>query len=309
MNEDVQLVALLRANKGVAWHRITTVVENAGTAQGLVTGEVEAPNDFARSLVRAVGEEHLEDARREVSSWREREDMEVWSILDEAYPSSLRTIFDRPPYIFCRGAWDDEQDGRGVAVVGTRQASDEGLAQARRMAYELVRRSVTVLSGLAVGIDGEAHRAALDARGRTVAVLGSGLDHIYPAEHEGLAEEIVAAGGALLSPFVPSQRPARTYTFAIRNAVMSGLSRGTIVIEAGPTSGARMQARLALQHGRPVFLPRPLVETHAWARSYAEKGRYGARALAVEDIGDVLRALETGEPDLPDLQLKLALEH
>lgn len=300
------LVAMLRANHGVPWHRIATVVETAGTAQGLVVGDVPPSGPFAEEVVGQVDEQTLAHARTEVASWADREDMAVASILDDDYPSSLRTIYNRPPFVFIRGRWEDDSDGDGLAVVGTRSASDEGLRLAVEIAGGLARRNLTVLSGLARGIDTAAHQATLETGGRTVAVLGHGLDIIYPPENTNLAARIVEAGGALLSPFVPTQPPAARYTFAIRNAVMSGLSRGTIVVEAGPTSGARMQARLALEHGRPVFIPTSLNDQHAWARTYTERGKKGVRAIIADTVEDILAALD--QPDLGQIAPTLDLE-
>lgn len=216
--------------------------------------------------------------------------MKAWTVLDNDYPSSLHTIFNRPPFIFCRGNWDDEVDSRGLAVVGARKPTGVGLSQARRMAGELADRDVTVISGLALGIDGAAHESALGRGGRTIAVLGNGLDEVYPREHIDLADRIVAEGGALLSQFLPGQPPSRT-TFPMRNAVMSGLGRGTIVIEADERSGAKMQARLALEHGRTLFLLESLIERNAWARDYAERGRYGTTPIVVKSIDEVLHEL------------------
>lgn len=304
-DEHVHLTALLRANKGTAWHRVANVVDTAGTAEGLIRGEIEPPNDFARGLVEAVTEGHVKDSRVEVASWQGK-DLSIWSILDNDYPMELRTIYDRPPFIFCRGEWLDS-DSHGLAVVGTRQATKQGLKAAAEMASELVSRQLTVISGLALGIDGAAHRAALANGGRTVVVLGNGLDSVYPPAHVDLAAEIVAAGGALLSPFVPSQGPNGSYTFAIRNAVMSGLARGTVVIEAGPTSGAKMQARLALRHGRPVFLLSRLVATHEWARDYVEKGRHRAKAISVDNVGQIFDEIEEFESVQVD-QLEMSFD-
>ena len=300
--EPVYLLALLRAGGG-EWHRIATLVESVGTAEGLVSGQVPPHNQFAENVVSVVTNRHVDDAAVEVASWSERPDMKVWTVLDDDYPSSLRTIFNRPPFMFCRGEWRDEVDRMGLAVVGTRRATDEGLSRARRMAYELTNHDVTVISGLALGIDGAAHEAALDDRGRTVAVLGSGLDTIYPKQHADLAERIVESGGALMSQFVPTQSPSRK-SFPMRNVVMSGLGVGTIVIEANEHSGAKMQARLALEHGRALFLLRSLVENYDWARAYAEDGRYGTGAIVVESIDDVLTALDT-PPETTRLKLKL----
>jgi DNA processing protein len=300
--EPIYLLAMLRAGGG-EWHRIATLVDNAGTAEGLVTGQVAPHNEFAEKVVGAVAQRHVDDATVEVASWSERPDMKVWTVLDDDYPSSLRTVFNRPPFIFCRGEWRDEIDRKGLAVVGTRKATDEGLSRARRMADQLAARDVTVISGLALGIDGAAHESALDHPGRTVAVLGSGLDTIYPKQHADLAGRIVESGGALISQFVPTQSPSRK-SFPMRNAVMSGLGIGTIVIEANERSGAKMQARLALEHGRALFLLRSLVEKYEWARDYAEKGRYGTKPIVVASIDDVLSALDI-PPEVTPLRLKL----
>jgi DNA processing protein len=147
---------------------------------------------------------------------------------------------------------------------------------------------VTVLSGLARGIDATAHQAALDAGGRTVAVMGTGIDRIYPAEHQSLAEDIVRSG-ALVSQFWPDAPPTKV-SFPLRNVVMSGMAIGTVVVEASETSGARMQARLALEHGKRLFLVGSLVMHEDWAKRYA--ARPGTMAVdSVEDILDVLVAM------------------
>jgi DNA processing protein len=153
------------------------------------------------------------------------------------------------------------------------------------MAMALANCGVVVLSGLAKGIDTAAHRATLDAGGRTIAVLGTGITRTYPDENRALAEEI-ASSGALVSQFWPTRTPGRD-TFPRRNVVTSGLSQGTVVIEATGTSGAKMQARLALEHGKMVFLIRSLVTSQPWARTYvADRG-----AIEVEDVTEVERLL------------------
>lgn len=178
------------------------------------------------------------------------------TVLDEEYPPNLRLIPNLPPFLFYRGSFR-EADAWSVAVVGTRDSSDVGIHLARRVAGQLARREVTVISGLARGIDTAAHRAALDCEERTIAVLGTGITRCYPAENRELAEEITRAG-ALVSQFWPTRPPGKD-TFPRRNVVTSGLSQGTVVIEASRTSGAKMQARLALEHGKKVFLVKKLV--------------------------------------------------
>jgi len=169
--------------------------------------------------------------------------------------------------LFVRGALLPS-DERSIAVVGTRKPTDDGLARAVKMARRMVDAGYVVVSGLAAGIDTAAHRAALDADGRTIAVVGTGLRHCFPRENAELQAHL-GKTSAVVSQFWPEQGP-RPWTFPARNAVMSGFARATVVIEASQTSGARMQARLALEHGRPVFLLRSLME-HRWAQSHAER--------------------------------------
>jgi DNA processing protein len=193
---------------------------------------------------------------------------ELVTVLDDGYPANLRLVGNRPPFLFYRGTLA-EADARSVAVVGTRSPSGAGLTRAAEMSAQLAGHGVTVVSGLARGIDTTAHRAALGGGGRTIAVLGTGITGCYPPENRGLAEQITRAG-ALVSQFWPTQGPHRD-SFPRRNVVTSGLSQGTVVIEAGHTSGAKMQARLALEHGKQVFLPEALVAGQDWARGYAAR--------------------------------------
>jgi DNA processing protein len=206
------------------------------------------------------------------------------TVLDEPYPANLRLIPNLPPFLFYRGVLAGE-DVSSVDVVGTRSASDAGLERAARLSGLLARHHVTVISGLARGIDTAGHQAALKGGGRTIAVLGTGITTCYPPENRELADQIAQAG-ALVSQFWPT-RPAGKDTFPRRNVVTSGLSQGTVVIEASQTSGAKMQARLALGHGKKVFLVRSLVTDQEWARDYvARRG-----AVVVDDVDEVLQHL------------------
>lgn len=210
------------------------------------------------------------------------------TVLDRAYPANLRMVPNLPPFLFYRGVLS-EDDARSVAVVGTRQATEAGLAQGDRISRMLAEQGVTVVSGLAKGIDTAAHRAALAAGARTIAVLGTGITRCYPEENRDLAEEITASG-VLVSQFWPTQPPGR-FTFPRRNTVTSGISQGTIVIEASSTSGAKMQARLALEHGKKVFLLRSLVAAQPWAQDYVD--RRGAIEVAeVDEVSAHLAAPE-----------------
>jgi DNA processing protein len=208
----------------------------------------------------------LDDAAADIARW-EADGMRTLTLLDPDYPGNLRAVHDRPPLVFVRGALS-AGDTQSVAVIGSRRASRRGLQAAARIAEHLVGSGYAVVSGLAAGIDTAAHRAALACGGRTVAVIGTGLARCYPPQNTPLQQRI-ARDGAVVSRFWPEDPPTRR-SFPLRNAVMSGLSLATVVVEAGMTSGARLQARLALAHGRPVFLLESLLEQR-WARELAER--------------------------------------
>jgi len=245
-------------------------IRDAGALEGRVAAEVAAADHVGARLV---------------------------TVLDEEYPPNLRLIPNLPPFLFFRGSLADG-DAWSVAVVGTRSASAAGLERAARLSGLLARRDVTVISGLARGIDTAAHRAALDGAGRTIAVLGTGITRCYPPDNRDLAERITRAG-ALVSQFWPTRAPGKD-TFPRRNVVTSGLSQGTVVIEASQTSGARMQARLALEHGKKVFVVSSLAAEQDWARKYvADRG-----AIAVGDVDEVLRHLAA-----PDRVRQKARQH
>lgn len=175
---------------------------------------------------------------------------EVVTVLDDVYPRILREIPGPPPVLYVRGTLP-RQDEPTIAVVGTRRASSYGREATTRIAGELAAAGVTIVSGLAKGIDGFAHRAAIENEGRTVAVLASGVDVIYPPEHRQLAERIAAAG-ALISDYPPGTRPDAP-NFPARNRIISGLSRATIVVEAPARSGALITVGFAADQGRDVY--------------------------------------------------------
>jgi DNA processing protein len=202
---------------------------------------------------------------------------------DARYPALLRAITDPPPALFVRGALDD---GPAVAIVGARAATAYGLAAAERLGFDLAAAGVTVVSGLARGVDGAAHRGALAAGGRTVAVLGSGPDVIYPREHRRLAAE-VSARGALVSEFAPGT-PPRSEQFPRRNRIISGLALGVLVVEGAEDSGALVTVDYALDQGRDVFaVPGSIFS--AMSRAPHALLRQGARI--VEGAADVLAEL------------------
>ena len=191
------------------------------------------------------------------------------TVFDDNYPVNLRFIHNLPPFVFYRGALDAGREARSVAVVGTRKPSPEGIRRAERTASVLAERDIAVTSGLAEGIDTASHRASVAHVGRTLAVYGTGITRIYPKSNTGLVDEILSAGGLVVSQFFPTAQPTR-WTFRKRNEVTSGISQGTVVIEASETSGAKMQARLAYEHGKRVFLIKSLVTEQDWTRSMVD---------------------------------------
>jgi DNA processing protein len=207
----------------------------------------------------------------------------AWS--DDAYPVALTTIADPPPVLWTRGRVDALR-GPAVAIVGSRAASPYGLAVAEQLAGDLASRGLVIVSGLARGVDSAAHRGALGAGGVTVAVLGSGVDVIYPAEHAGLAKSIDDTG-AVISELVPETGPQQWF-FPLRNRIISGLSRAVVVIEAGEKSGSLITARCALDQGRDVLaVPGNVLS----GRSRGAHALLRDGATIVESADDILEEL------------------
>jgi DNA processing protein len=276
--EQAILLAWLRRPR-VVWPTVTERLEECGSVQQAAA--VDAPAQGSLFDEAPAGD--IDRAARDLARW-EQAGIRMVSVLDAAYPANLRMVHQHPPVLFLRGTIDD-RDATSVAIVGTRQPSARGLDQARELAAGLAARGVPVVSGLAAGIDTAAHTAALSAGARTVAVIGTGIDRAYPPPNAALQEEI-AARGLVISQFLPGSPPAKV-SFPMRNAVMSGYTLATVVIEAGERSGSRIQARLALQHGRHVFLMRTLLE-HAWARDYGHR----PGVTVVDKADDVFAGLQ-----------------
>ena len=198
---------------------------------------------------------HIANQRPKIDPDRELEALRTAGVKavtwhDSEYPSRLGEIYDKPPVLYVKGDLPPD-DARPVAVVGTRRATAYGREVAHQLSSELARAGVTIVSGLARGIDGIAHRAALEAEQQTVAVLGSGVDVIYPREHTSLAERI-ANNGAVVSEHPLGARPS-AQNFPRRNRIISGMTLGTVVIEAPEGSGALLTANHAIEQDREVF--------------------------------------------------------
>lgn len=206
-------------------------------------------------------------------------------ILDDGvYPPLLREIYDPPITLYVRGNWQECLEQPCVAVVGSRRCSTYGQNAALMLARDLAQRGVTVVSGFARGIDAAAHRGALEGGGRTVAVLGTGLDQFYPRDHHRLAEEILGHGGAVVTQF-PLGTPPVAENFPYRNRIISGLSLGVLVVEAAENSGSLITARLAIEQNREVFaVPGNITSKNSFGTNYLIKG---AGAKLVQQWQDI----------------------
>ena len=203
---------------------------------------------------------------------------------DDPYPAKLMNIYDRPPFLYVRGNLN--KDDINIAIVGSRQASTYGKYTTEKISRKLALKGLTIVSGMARGIDSVAHRGALTAHGRTIAVLGSGLDVIYPPENKILFADIIQ-NGAVISEF-PLGTPPRSANFPTRNRIISGMSYGVVIVEAGEESGSLITARLALEQGREVFAVPGSIDA-AGSRGTNKLIKQGAKLI--ENTDDIMEEI------------------
>lgn len=221
-----------------------------------------------------------------VSHLVETLDIKFISYLSEDYPYLLKTIPDPPIWLFYRGTLKESDFIRSLGVVGTRKPSAYGRSQCQKICSELVRQEITIISGLAFGIDATAHNAAVQNNGRTIAVLGTGVDQIYPPAHKKLAEQIIE-NGALVSEYLPGSK-IYFWNFPNRNRIISGLSQGTWVVEGGEKSGALITAQNAKDQMKPVFcLPADINRESAQGSNKLLQGD----AFCVLNAQDIIKGL------------------
>ncbi|MFC4868850.1 DNA-processing protein DprA [Streptomonospora arabica] len=273
IDERTAMLALV-LRSGAERSAIREAVMDAGSARTVLQRQAAGEDTLFPQTIDELSE--VEHARAIVTEGGLR-GSRLFCFLDEEYPEQLREIHEMPLLVWTRGR--SAHDRRAIAVVGSRSASHRGISAASEIAANLAKEHVTVVSGLASGIDTAAHTAALEAGGRTVAVLGTGINRTYPPQNHEL-QETIADRGMVLSQFLPDSAPTRQ-SFPMRNAVMSGYAAATVVVEAGEHSGARIQARMALEHGRPLILLGRLVETTGWASGFA--GRPGVYVVTHMD--------------------------
>jgi DNA processing protein len=264
------------------------LLERFGSARAALAAapsELRAVPGVGAKLVQKIATaDHEIDAAAEIALCREQ-GVDILTEAHATYPRVLREIYDPPGVLFVRGTIQPN-DALAIAIVGTRHGSQYGLRQAERLAGGLARAGLTIISGLARGVDAAAHRGALAAGGRTIAVLASGVTNIYPPEHDQLAEAILAQG-ALVSE-TPIRAEPLAGMFPQRNRIISGLSLGVIVVEAAERSGALITARHAMEQGREVFAVPGNVDSRT-SRGCHRLIRDGAKL--VESADDVLEEL------------------
>jgi DNA processing protein len=247
--------------------------------------ELESLNIPAQSAQFLFSGQARVDAEQELGRLRAQNGV-LLTYADEDYPERLREIFDPPPVLWALG--DVSLLSRpAIAIVGTRQPTPYGTGMAEILARDLATRRMVILSGMARGIDTAAHRGALAANGKTVAVWGTGVDVIYPKENKSLAENILSSGGAIISEYQLGTFPA-PQNFPKRNRILSGMSVGVLVVEAGENSGTRVTARCALEQDRDVYaVPGNVTTRNAWGPNTLIK--QGAKLVATwEDVWEGL---------------------
>ena len=252
---DTEAAIILNMLPQVGPVRVRRLTERFGSPSAIL-----AAGGSALRGVEGVGPE----VSSVITSWRDHADLDAELALvgktgarvlmqaDAEYPELLKEIHDPPIVLYVLGKLEERDQRNGIGIVGTRKASHYAAESAKKLGYQLAYAGLTVYSGLARGIDTAAHQAALAANGRTVAVLGSGLAHIYPEENIPLSERIAAGNGAVVSEFPMGTTPTRQ-TFPKRNRIISGCSFGLLVVEAGLNSGALISAREAAEQGRSIY--------------------------------------------------------
>lgn len=280
----------LNMTPGVGPRVAAKLLERFGSAEavyGATRSELELLRLVPEAVDTIIGRDLKSRAEAEIGCVRNL-GADLLILDDGTYPALLREIFDPPIVIYVKGAWSDCLERPCIAIVGSRKSSTYGQNAALMLARDLAQRGVTIVSGFARGIDAAAHRGALEAGGRTVAVLGTGIDRCYPRDHGKLAGDILHGGGAIVTQF-PLGTPPVSENFPYRNRIISGLSLGTVVVEAAENSGSLITARLAIEQNREVFaVPGNITSRNSFGTNYLIKG---AGAKLVQQWQDVATEL------------------
>ncbi|MGB9205291.1 MAG: DNA-processing protein DprA [Terriglobales bacterium] len=280
----------LALTPGLGPTRIKKLIEHFGTAERVFQAsltELEAVGMRAVSAQSIATGKSLELAQEECGKAVEAR-ARIISLSDPEYPARLKEIYDPPVALFVKGSVEVLAQP-GIAMVGTRHPTPYGSGMAERLSTDLASRGLVIISGLARGVDTASHRGAVAAKGKTVAVLGTGIDVMYPKENSRLAEQIVALGGALITEFPVGTSPT-PQNFPIRNRIISGMSAGVLVVEAAEYSGTRITSRCALEQNRDVYaVPGNVTNKNSWGPNTLIK--QGAKLVATwEDVWEELPA-------------------
>jgi DNA processing protein len=278
----------LSLTPGLGPARARKLVDHIGSAEAVFQAsltELEGLGILAASAQSIATGNSLELAREEIARTSEQ-GITLISCEDACYPPRLKEIYDPPLLLYVRGSAELLKQP-GIAMVGTRHPTPYGSGMAERLACDLATQGLVIISGMARGVDTASHRGAISAKGKTIAVFGTGIDVIYPKENSRLAEQILALGGALISEF-PLGTFAAPQNFPIRNRILSGMSVGVLVIEAAEYSGTRITARCALEQNRDVFaVPGNVTNKNSWGPNTLIK--QGAKLTATwEDVWEDL---------------------
>ena len=299
-SEQARYWLALALTQGLGPTRIRKLTEHFGSAEGVFHAsltELEATGIQAVSAQSIATGKSLELAQQECAKALEA-GAKIISLSDPEYPSRLKEIYDPPVILFVKGSVEVLAQP-GIAMVGTRHPTPYGSGMAERLSTDLAARGLVIISGLARGIDTMSHRGAVAAKGKTVAVLGTGIDVMYPKENTRLTEQIIALGGALISEFPVGTSPA-PQNFPIRNRIISGMSVGVLVVEAAEYSGTRITSRCALEQNRDVYaVPGNVTNKSSWGPNTLIK--QGAKLVATWE--DVWEELPT------DIQVALSAVH
>ncbi|HKO99243.1 MAG TPA: DNA-processing protein DprA [Pyrinomonadaceae bacterium] len=280
----------LNMTPGIGPRAAAKLLERFGSAEAVYSAtraELEKVRLLPEAVDSIIARDLHERAEAEIENVRQL-GAEILILDDGVYPSLLREIYDPPIALYVIGSWAACLDQPCVAIVGSRRCSTYGLNSATMLARDLARRGVTIVSGFARGIDAAAHRGAIEGGGRTIAVLGTGIGESYPRDHKKLGDEILDAGGAMVTQF-PLGTPPVSENFPYRNRIISGLSLGVVVVEAAENSGSLITARLAIEQNREVFaVPGNITSRNSFGTNYLIKG---AGAKLVQQWQDVAAEL------------------
>ncbi|MDQ4120210.1 MAG: DNA-processing protein DprA [Acidobacteriota bacterium] len=280
----------LNMTPGVGPRAATKLLERFGSPASVFGArrvELEGLRLRPETIESIIKNEFREKAAEEIEKIRELR-ADVLVLDDGVYPSLVREIADPPIVLYVRGDWMNCFDAPCVGFVGSRRASTYGQNAAEMLARDLASRGVCIVSGLARGIDAAAHRAAIEAGGRTIAVLGTGISDVYPKEHKKLVEQILETGGALVTQF-PLETPPLPENFPYRNRVISGLSLGVVIVEATERSGSLITARLAIEQNREVFaVPGNITSRNSVGTNYLIKSAGAKLVQSWQDIASEL---------------------